>query len=133
MNLKPLGDRVLIKRVAELEETAGGLLIPENAREKGQYFSVEALGPGRIFSVGMTRSEIAAALCFLSITDMGTAIEALEHCGIAFGKRVPVSVQVGDVVLMGRYAGTDLRIDGVEYSIVRDEEIMAIVPRVVAA
>ena len=133
MILKPLADRVLIKRVAELEEASGGLLIPENAREKGQYFSVEAVGPGRIFSVGMTRSEIAGAVSFLSISDIGLAIDALQQCGIAFGQRVPCSVQVGDVVLMGRYAGTDVKIDGVDYSIVRDEEIMAIVPRAVAA
>lgn len=133
MNIRPLGDRVLIKRVPEQEETAGGLLIPENAREKGQYFEVVAVGRGRIYPVGLTRSQIAGAVSFLSMQDIGSAVDALEKCGIAFGQRVPVSVVVGDVVLMGRYSGTDLKIDGVDYSMVRDEEIMAVVPRTVAA
>ena len=129
MNLKPLSDRVVIRRMPDLEESGGGVLIPETAREHGQLFEVAAVGPGRIFAIGMTRSQIAAAVSFLSIDDMSRAVDELGNCGIAFGQRVPVGVVVGDVVLMGRYSGSDVRIDGVDYVIVRDEEIMAVVPR----
>jgi chaperonin GroES len=129
MNFRPLRDRVMVKIMPELEETAGGLLIPETAREKGQLFEVMAVGNGRIWDRGPTRSQIAAALSFLSFEEMGAALERLEEIGISFGQRVPLTVKVGDVVLLGRYAGTDVKVDGVDYSIIREDEVMAIVPR----
>jgi chaperonin GroES len=129
VNLKPLGDRVVIKRIAEREQTDAGVYMPETAREKGLEFEVMAVGAGRIWSEGPTRSQIAAALSFLSFEEMGDGLEAIEKIGLSFGKRVPLSVNVGDVVLMGRYSGTDLKVDGVEYTIVHEDEIMAVVPR----
>ncbi len=93
MSFKPLNDRVLIKRVDTEEKTAGGLFIPESAKEKPSKGEVIAVGSGRLL-------------------DNGT--------------RVPLEVKKGDIVLFGKYAGTDIKIDGVEHLVMREEDILAV-------
>ena len=93
MSFKPLNDRVLMKRVDTEEKTAGGLFIPEFAKEKPSKGEVIAVGSGRLL-------------------DNGT--------------RVPLEVKKGDIVLFGKYAGTDIKIDGVEHLVMREEDILAV-------
>lgn len=125
---------MLIRRMVERETTDSGIYLPEMWRDKEQLYVVAAVGPGRIYHLGATRSQMADALSGdVSIAGMGVVLERLEELGIGYGKRVPLEVAVGDVVLMGRYAGTDVKLDGIDYSIVREEEILAVVPRSVAA
>lgn len=134
IDFKPLADRVMIRRMPEREETDSGIYKPEAWRDKEQLFVVEAVGPGKFYDAGVTRSQLADALSGeVSIGGMGAVMDRLEKLGITYGRRIPLSVQVGDVVWMGRYSGTDVKVDGVDYTIVREEEILAIVPRSKAA
>jgi len=93
MNIKPLNDRVLVLRIEEEEKTAGGLIIPDTAKEKPQQGKVIAVGPGK-------RNED--------------------------GKRVPLEVKPDDRVLFGKYAGNEIKIDGVEHLIMREDDILAV-------
>ncbi len=93
MNIKPLFDRVVLKKIeAEEETTASGLILPDSAKEKPEYAEVVAVGPG---------------------------IEGDDG--------VKMVVQVGDRVIVSKYAGTDVKIDDVEYSILRQDDILALV------
>ncbi len=95
MGVKPLGDRVLIKRLEEEEEkSAGGIIIPDTAKEKPQKGKVISVGPGR------TTED---------------------------GKRIPMELKEGDEVLFGKYAGTDIKIDGEEYLIMHENDILGII------
>ena len=94
MNIRPLHDRVLVKRVEQQEQMRGGIIIPDTAKEKPQEAEVVAVGPGKL-------------------TDEG--------------KRTPLEVQVGDRILMGKYSGSEIKIDDMDYVIVREDEILAIV------
>jgi len=94
MKVKPLNDRVLIKRLEAKEEERGGIIIPDTAKEKPMEGSVVAIGPGKLDESG---------------------------------KRVAMSVKVEDRVLVGKYAGTEVKINGVEHIIVREDEILGIV------
>ena len=94
MNIRPLQDRVLIKRIEEEEQVSGGIIIPDTAKEKPQEAEVVAVGPGKI-------------------TDDGS--------------RSPMDVEVGNKVLVGKYSGSDIKIDGEDYVIVREDEILAVV------
>jgi len=94
MKIRPLGDRVLIKRVAEEEKTKGGIIIPDTAKEKPQEGKVIAVGKGK-------RNED--------------------------GKVTPLDVKAGDRILFGKYSGTEIRLDGEEHLIVREEDILGIV------
>jgi len=94
MNVKPLGDRVIIQPFEGLEKTKGGIFIPDTAKEKPQEGKIVAIGTGKK-------------------TDDG--------------KVIPLSVKVGDKVLYGKYSGTNITVDGEEYLIVREEEIVAII------
>lgn len=94
MIIDPLFDRVLLKRVQEKEETPGGIMLPEAAREKPMLADVIAVGKG-----GRDDS----------------------------GKLIPPQVKVGDRVMIGRYAGTEIEIDEEKHVIVREEEILGIV------
>ena len=94
MKLKPLGDRVLVKRIEAKEEARGGIIIPDTAKEKPQEAEVVALGDGKLDDNG---------------------------------KRVPMTVEAGNRVLIGKYTGQDIKIDDVEHTIVREDEILAIV------
>jgi chaperonin GroES len=94
MNLRPLQDRIIVKRVEEETKTAGGLFIPETAKEKPQ------------------RGEIVAA---------GNGKKTEE------GKVLPLDVKVGDIVLFGKYAGTEVKVDGEEYLMMREDDLLAVV------
>lgn len=94
MSFKPLNDRVLVKRLESEEKTAGGLFIPDTAKEKPSRGEVVAAGPGK--------------------SDDN-------------GKRVPMSVKAGDTVLFNKYAGTEIKLDGVEHLVMREDDILAII------
>ena len=94
VKIRPLQDRVLIKRIDELEQIRGGIIIPDTAKEKPQEAEVIAVGPGKLDDDG---------------------------------KRLPVDVKVGDKVLVGKYSGSDIKIDGDDYVILREDEILAVV------
>jgi len=94
MKVRPLYDRVLVKRLDTEEKTKGGIIIPDTAKEKPQEGKVIAHGKGKLQDDGTTRA---------------------------------LDVKEGDKVLFGKYAGTDINIDGEDYLILREEEILAIV------
>ena len=96
MNIRPLQDRVLIKRIDEQEQVRGGIIIPDTAKEKPQEAEVVAVGPGKVNDDG---------------------------------KRVAPDIKVGDKVLVGKYSGSDIKIDGEDYVIVREDEILAVVSK----
>jgi len=89
VKIKPLADRVLVAAAAAEDKTAGGIIIPDTAKEKPQKGTVVAVGPGK--------------------------------------KDEPMTVKVGDVVLYGKYAGTEITIDGTNYLIMRESDIVAII------
>jgi len=93
MNVKPLADRILVRRIEEQETKRGGIIIPDTAKEKPQEGEVVAVGPGR-----MTEE----------------------------GKRITMEVKKGDRVLIGKYSGTDVKIDGTEYVILREDDVLGI-------
>lgn len=94
MHLKPLHDRVLVRRLEGEEKTAGGIIIPDTAKEKPQKGEVVAAGPGK--------------------RDKD-------------GGQTPMSVKSGDKVLFAKYAGTEFKMDGVEYLMMREDDILAII------
>ena len=94
MNIRPLQDRVLIKRLDEEEQVKGGIIIPDTAKEKPQEAEVKAVGPGK-------RDDD--------------------------GKRAPMDVSIGDRVLVGKYSGSDIKIDDEDYVILREDEILAVI------
>ena len=94
MNIRPLGDRVLIKRVAEEEKTKGGIIIPDTAKEKPQEGKVIAVGKGK-------RDDD--------------------------GKVTPLDVKKGDRILFGKYSGTEIKLNGEEHLIVREEDILGVI------
>jgi chaperonin GroES len=93
MKFRPLHDRVVVKRIDAEEKSAGGIIIPDTAKEKPSQGEVIAVGPGG-------RDEQ--------------------------GKLVPLDVQVGNRVLFGKWSGTEVKIDGVEYLIMKESDIMGI-------
>jgi chaperonin GroES len=93
MKIKPMNDRVLVLRVAEEQKTAGGIIIPDTAKEKPQEGKVVSTGPGK----------------------MGDD-----------GKRAPLEVKKGDRILFSKYAGTEIKIDGVEHVFMREDDILGI-------
>ena len=92
-SIRPLGERVIVKPSPSEEKTAGGLYIPETAKEKPQKGEVIAVGPGR---------------------------KADD------GQRLPMEVKVGDKVLYGKYSGTEMKVDGETYLIMKESDILAI-------
>jgi chaperonin GroES len=94
MKIKPLADRILVRRVEEEEVKKGGIIIPETAKEKPQQAEVIAVGPGAIGEDG---------------------------------KRIALDVKKGDRILMGKYSGTEVKIDGEEYIIMREDDVLAII------
>ena len=93
VNVKPLRDRVLVRRIEEEEQKSGGIIIPDTAKEKPQQAEVVAVGSGRV----------------------------LEN-----GSKVPLAVKAGDKVLVGKWSGTDVKIDGTDYLILKEDEILGI-------
>jgi chaperonin GroES len=100
INIQPLHDRVIVKRIDEGEQVTGGIIIPETAKEKPQEGEVIAAGEGRY------RPD---------------------------GSRQPMDVKAGDRVLFGKYTSSEIRVDGEEFLILREEEILGIVERASAA
>ena len=96
MNVRPLADRILVRRIEEKETVRGGIIIPDTAKEKPQEGEVIAVGPGR------TTED---------------------------GKRIPLDVKKGDRVLIGKYSGTDVKIDGTEYTILREDEVLGVLSK----
>ena len=94
MKLTPLNDRVLVKRLESEEKTAGGLFIPDTAKEKPSKGEVVAVGPGK------------------------TADD---------GKIIAMTLKAGDHVLFNKYAGTEIKLDGVEHLVMREDDILAII------
>ena len=92
LNLRPLDDRVVIEPNEAEEKTAGGIVLPDTAKEKPQQGTVVAVGPGRL----------------------------LDN-----GKRSEMSVAVGDAVIYGKYSGAEIKVEGDEYKIVRESDILA--------
>lgn len=94
MKVRPLQDRVIVKRVDEEQITKGGIIIPDTAKEKPIEGKVVAVGNGKV----------------------------LES-----GKKVPLEVKEGDLVLFGKYSGTEIKVDGEEHLIMREDDIIAVV------
>ena len=92
MNVRPLADRILIRRTEQKEEVRGGIVIPDTAKEKPMEGEVVAVGPGRL-----TKD----------------------------GKRVALEISAGDRVLIGKYSGSEVKIDGDDYVILREEDVLA--------
>jgi len=94
MNVKPLADRVLVRPLEAEEKTAGGIIIPDNAKEKPQKGEIVAVGEGKISDSG---------------------------------QKIAMSLKNGDKILYGKYSGTEVSIDGEEYLIIRESDVMAII------
>jgi len=94
MKVKPLHDRILVKRIEEGEQVVGGIIIPDTAKEKPQQGQVIAVGAGK--------------------TD--------EH-----GKRTPLDVKAGDKILFGKYSGQEIKLDGEEFLIMREDEVLGVI------
>jgi chaperonin GroES len=91
--IRPLHDRVIVKRIEETEKTKGGIIIPDTAKEKPQEGRVVAVGPGR-----------------------------LEE-----GKVISLDVKTGDKILFGKYSGTEIKLDGEEHLILREDDILGVI------
>jgi len=96
MNVRPLGDRILIKRVEEVEKTRGGIIIPESAKERPLEGTVIAVGSGKRLEDGTLQK---------------------------------LDVKKGDTILFGKYTGTEIKVDGVEHIIVREDEVLGIIEK----
>jgi chaperonin GroES len=96
MKIRPLNDRILVKRLAEVEKTKGGIIIPDSAKEKPAEGEVISVGPGKLDDSG---------------------------------KRVKPDVKKGDRVLFSKYGGTDVKLDGEEYLIMREDDILGVVEK----
>jgi chaperonin GroES len=94
MNIRPLNDRILIKRLEEEETTKGGIIIPDSAKEKPAEGEVVAVGNGKLNDKG---------------------------------ERIPLEVKAGDRVLFSKYGGTDVKLDGEDHLIMREDDILAVV------
>ena len=93
LNVRPLHDRILVRRMEEDEKTAGGIIIPDSAKEKPQRGEIVATGKGRITEDGKT---------------------------------LPLEVKSGDKILFSKYAGTELKLDGTEFLMMREEDILGV-------
>jgi len=94
MKIRPLQDRIIVKRLEEEEKTKGGIIIPDSAKEKPQEGKVIAVGKGKLTEDG---------------------------------KLIPLDVKVGDRILFGKYSGTEVKIEGEEHLIMREEDILGVI------
>lgn len=94
MNIRPLHDRIIVERLEEETMTAGGIIIPDSAKEKPQEGKIVAVGKGKITEDG---------------------------------KVLPLDVKVGDKILFGKYAGTEVKIDGKEFIMMREDDVLGVV------
>ena len=95
-SIRPLQDRIIIKRIEEGEQIRGGIIIPDTAKEKPQEGEIIAVGAGK---------------------------------KLDSGERVPLDVKEGDRVLFGKYAGTEIKLDGEDYLIMREDDILGVIER----
>ena len=96
MKLRPLSDRVLVRRIDREEKSSGGIIIPDTAKEKPQEAEVIAVGTGKVLESGET---------------------------------LPLHLKVGDRVLFGKYSGTEIKLDGEEHLILREEEVLGVLEK----
>jgi chaperonin GroES len=96
MKIRPLQDRIIVKRIEEEDKTKGGIIIPDTAKEKPMEGEVIAAGTGKI----------------------------LEN-----GKKQPLEVKTGDRILFGKYGGTEVKIDGVEHLIMREDDVLGVIEK----
>ena len=96
VKIRPLQDRIIVKRVKEEEKTKGGIIIPDTAKEKPIEGEVIAVGPGKILDDG---------------------------------KQKPPDVKVGDRVLFGKYSGTEVKLDGEEHVVLREDDILGVITK----
>ena len=94
MKIRPLNDRILVKRLEGEEKTAGGIIIPDSAKEKPAEGEIVAVGPGKLSDAG---------------------------------ERVAMDVKAGDRVLFSKYGGTDVKLDGEDYLIMREDDILGVI------
>jgi chaperonin GroES len=94
MKVKPLHDRILVKRIEEGEQVVGGIIIPDTAKEKPQQGKVVAVGAGKVDDKG---------------------------------KRLPLDVKDGDTILFGKYSGQEIKLDGEEFLIMREDEVLGVI------
>ena len=94
MKIRPLGERILLKRIEEEDKSKGGIIIPDSAKEKPQEGKVVAVGKGRMLDDG---------------------------------KMVPLEIKKGDRVLFGKYSGTEVKIEGEEHLIVKEDDILGVI------
>ena len=94
MNVKPLGDRILVERIEQESKTAGGIIIPDNAKEKPKQAKVLAVGPG-------AKDEN--------------------------GKRIAMDVSVGDIVLFTQWAGSEIKVDGKDFLVLKESDVIGII------
>jgi chaperonin GroES len=93
MKIRPLQDRLLVKRIEEEEKTKGGIIIPDTAKEKPQEGRIIAVGPGKTGKDGQV---------------------------------TPLSVKTGDRILFGKYSGTEIKLEGEEHLIIREDDVLAV-------
>jgi chaperonin GroES len=96
VNIRPLHDRVLVRRIEETESVRGGIIIPDTAKEKPQQGEVMAVGNGKLLDDG---------------------------------QRAPIEVKAGDRILFGKYSGSEVKIEGEEYLVVREDEILGVLSK----
>jgi chaperonin GroES len=94
MNMRPLHDRIIVKRMEEERTSPGGIVIPDSATEKPSKGEVIAVGHGKILDNGQVR---------------------------------PLSVKAGDKILFGKYSGTEIKVDGTEYLVMREDDVMGVI------
>ena len=94
INIRPLHDRLIVKRLSEEEKTKGGIIIPDTAKEKPQEGEVLAVGNGKV---------------------------------VESGKKVPLDVKVGDKILFSKYSGSEIKVEGEEYLIMREDDVQAVI------
>ena len=94
MNVRPLHDRIIVRRLDEGEQKIGGIIIPDSAKEKPQQGKILAVGDGKVTEEG---------------------------------KRIAMDVRPGNVILFGKYSGQDIKIDGEDYLIVKEDEVLAVI------
>jgi chaperonin GroES len=94
MNIRPLQDRIIVKRIDEEEKTAGGIIIPDTAKEKPQEGKVIAVGKGKVSDDGKT---------------------------------IALDIKKGDKILFSKYAGSEVKVNGTEYLIMREEDVLGVV------
>ena len=148
MNVRPLHDRIIVRRIEEGEQKIGGIIIPDSAKEKPQQGKVLAVGNGRTNDEG-TRIPLDVKpgnlILFGKYSGQEIKLDGEEYLimredevlGVIEGssngktkddgKRTPLDVKAGDLILFGKYSGQEIKLDGEEYLIMREDEVLAVI------